>query len=145
MGRNVYTYTGATAPNNATLTDSGNLFNESNALITKDMLGDAGMTDTYRTELLQWARGVDIDDLRNLVSGTGGISFYAVLTLENQSQWINLDGVPFRNFEVPEVGTSPGVFPLPAFLLRAFLIFSMAFSRRRSRLVLSSSSSCSQT
>lgn len=62
MNRNVYTYTGAAVPSNEALTASANALHESNAAITKDMLGDGAMTDVARTQLLQWARGVDIQD-----------------------------------------------------------------------------------
>ena len=62
LPRNVYTYTGVTEPNNVALSSSGNLFHESNALLTKALLGNASMADDYRTELVQWARGVDVFD-----------------------------------------------------------------------------------
>ena len=62
LSRNMYTYTGASAPSNVDLTLPDNLFNESNSLITATMLGNAGMTTTYRDSLLQWARGVDLLD-----------------------------------------------------------------------------------
>lgn len=60
--RTVYTYVGATTPTNVTLTSAGHNLHESNALITKTLLGDAAMSDTDRSNLLQWARGVDILD-----------------------------------------------------------------------------------
>lgn len=63
VGSTVYTNTGAGAPSNVALTAVENLFNESNTLITKAMLGIEGESDEYRTELLQWARGVDVDDV----------------------------------------------------------------------------------
>jgi len=62
LSRNMYTYTGASAPSNVDLTQPEHLFNESNALITTTMLGNAGMTTAYRTSLLQWSRGVDLLD-----------------------------------------------------------------------------------
>lgn len=62
LPRTIYTYTGATAPSNATLSSASNDLNESNVAITKTMLGDAAMTDARRTTLLQWARGVDLLD-----------------------------------------------------------------------------------
>ena len=62
LPRNVYTYTGATAPSDASLTVAANALHETNAAVTKTMLGDAAMTDAYRTSLLQWTRGVDIFD-----------------------------------------------------------------------------------
>ena len=60
--RNVYTYTGATPPNNENLTLDANEVNEGNAAITAAMLDmDPGATFPTRDELLQWARGIDID------------------------------------------------------------------------------------
>lgn len=32
---------------------------------------------------------------------SGGVSFYANVVLHGQTYWINLDGRPFANFEVP--------------------------------------------
>ena len=63
VGRTLYTYTGAGTPSNVSLTASENLFNDSNSLITKAMLGINSKSDAYRTELLQWSRGVDVDDV----------------------------------------------------------------------------------
>ncbi|MFQ5469236.1 MAG: pilus assembly protein [Gammaproteobacteria bacterium] len=60
--RNIYTYTGTSAPNNESLTSSTNAFHESNAAITKSMLGIPTQTDAYRTSLLQWSRGIDVFD-----------------------------------------------------------------------------------
>ena len=60
--RKVYTYTSASAPNNADVTLSAHEFHENNAALTKDLLGDAAMDDTYRTQLIKWARGIDIHD-----------------------------------------------------------------------------------
>jgi type IV pilus assembly protein PilY1 len=62
LPRTMYTYTGATAPNNASLSNTTNALHENNTAITKTMLGNAGMSDAYRTSLLQWSRGVDIFD-----------------------------------------------------------------------------------
>jgi len=58
LTRNIYTYTG----NEAALTNTPNRFHESNTGITKALLDIAAQTDTYRTKLLQWARGVDLND-----------------------------------------------------------------------------------
>ncbi len=60
--RTLYTYTDSAAPINVDLTLGAHSFIETNTAITKTMLGDATMTDTYRTSLLQWARGVDVLD-----------------------------------------------------------------------------------
>lgn len=63
LTRNMYTYTDTVnAPSNTNLTLPAHAFNESNNLITAALLGNAGMASTERTELLQWARGVDIFD-----------------------------------------------------------------------------------
>jgi len=60
LGRNIYTYTSATAPDNALLTADENKFHETNTALTETLLG---VPSADRTELLQWARGVDVDDL----------------------------------------------------------------------------------
>lgn len=65
LPRTAYTYTGSTAPSNANLAAVGNKLDESNAALTKAMLGDAAMTDERRTALLQWARGIDLLDEDN--------------------------------------------------------------------------------
>jgi type IV pilus assembly protein PilY1 len=62
LTRNVYTYTGAAEPANVALTASAHALHETNLAITKEMLGNAAMADANRTELLQWARGVDTQD-----------------------------------------------------------------------------------
>jgi len=58
LGKKVYTYTGT----NNDLTNINNKLHESNANITKTMLGIAAETDAYRTDLLKWSRGVDVND-----------------------------------------------------------------------------------
>jgi len=62
LPRSVYTYTGSAAPSDVALTDTANALTETNAAITKTMLGDATMTDSLRTAVLQWAKGVDLLD-----------------------------------------------------------------------------------
>jgi type IV pilus assembly protein PilY1 len=62
LTRNVYTYTGSTAPSNVALTAVENQVIETNAAITKAMLGNTAMTDADRIDLLKWARGVDVQD-----------------------------------------------------------------------------------
>ena len=62
LARNMYTYSGDTAPANENLAAAANSFSELNASVTKDMLGDAGMEDDYRTNLMKWTRGVDLFD-----------------------------------------------------------------------------------
>ncbi len=60
-GRKVFTYTGTTT----LLSDSSNVVHESNAAITLSLLNITSQTSAYRTSLLQWARGVDINDYNN--------------------------------------------------------------------------------
>ena len=62
VGRTVYTYTDPIAPANVSLTASQHQFHESNTALTQTLLGIGSQTSAYRTDLLQWARGVDIDD-----------------------------------------------------------------------------------
>lgn len=62
LTRNVYTYTDTATPSNESLTAGANALHETNLAITKEMLGNTAMTDADRTELLQWARGVDTQD-----------------------------------------------------------------------------------
>ena len=62
LPRTVYTYTGAGAASDEDLSDSANALHEDNTAITKTMLGDATMSDTDRTNLLQWSRGIDLQD-----------------------------------------------------------------------------------
>jgi len=61
LPRTIYTYTGAGAPSNTTLT-STHALSETNSAVTKTMLGNAAMTDARRSQILQWARGVDVLD-----------------------------------------------------------------------------------
>ena len=63
VGRTVYTNTGAGMPGNVSLAASENQFDEANTALTRTLLGIGSETDAYRTELLQWGRGVDIDDV----------------------------------------------------------------------------------
>ncbi len=60
--RKIYTYTGSASPNNADLTTAANKLISTNTSITKTMLGDAGMTDDRRLDLIKWASGVDLLD-----------------------------------------------------------------------------------
>ncbi len=57
-GRKVYTHTG----NSDVLSDPSNELSETNSAITKSLLGIDAEDDAYRTSLLQWARGVDLND-----------------------------------------------------------------------------------
>ncbi len=63
--RKVFTYTGAAAPTDVELNTSANVLHENNGAITKDLLGISTENDDYRTDLLKWARGVDILDSNN--------------------------------------------------------------------------------
>lgn len=56
--RKVFTYTGT----NTDLSDATNKLDETNSAVTKAMLGISAQSDAYRTDLLKWARGVDIKD-----------------------------------------------------------------------------------
>ncbi len=47
---------------NAVLSVSDNALHEDNTLITKEMLNIVGETDNYRSEVLQWGRGLDEND-----------------------------------------------------------------------------------
>jgi type IV pilus assembly protein PilY1 len=61
--RTVYTYVGGSAPSNVDLTQTANVFNESNAAITTALLGmSTSATSTERTSLMKWARGIDVND-----------------------------------------------------------------------------------
>jgi type IV pilus assembly protein PilY1 len=65
--RKVYTYTGT----NADLSHSSNAVNTTN--VTKTMLGDAAMSDTRKTEIINWILGVDVkDDFPENADGTKG-------------------------------------------------------------------------
>lgn len=71
--RTVYTYVGSGAPSNVDLTLSANTFNESNAAITSAMLGLPNTaTSADRTALMQWARGIDVNDENGNGSKTDG-------------------------------------------------------------------------
>ncbi|MBF0471438.1 MAG: hypothetical protein HQL48_08690, partial [Gammaproteobacteria bacterium] len=60
--RNVYTYTAATAPADALLTNGAHRLRSINDAITKSMLGDGTMSDSERLNLLNWASGIDVKD-----------------------------------------------------------------------------------
>ena len=59
--RTVYTYTGASAPSNVTL--SLHPLHESNGALSKTLLDIADQSDAYRTDLIRWARGLDVLDV----------------------------------------------------------------------------------
>lgn len=58
LPRKVYTYTGSAD----LLTDASNEFHEDNSLVTAAKLSIPGADAAYRTKLIQWARGLDVDD-----------------------------------------------------------------------------------
>ncbi len=62
VARTLYTYAGAAAPSNVALRQAGNYFHEDNAQLTKELLEIETESDDYRTNLLRWARGVDVFD-----------------------------------------------------------------------------------
>jgi hypothetical protein len=61
--------------------------------------GRYGQDWIWETKLLGAA--VPTSDLRALSAGRG-LSFYARLATAQGTLWINLDGVPYRNFDLPE-------------------------------------------
>jgi type IV pilus assembly protein PilY1 len=62
--RRVYTYTSAAPPSGTGVLLSGaaHLLEDSNAAVTKDLLGDPSMSNGERTDLINWIRGLDVDD-----------------------------------------------------------------------------------
>lgn len=65
VSRNLYTYTGARNALPSNLTNAGHAFDVSNAALTDALLGIGGPGDPSRTNLINWARGMDINDLDN--------------------------------------------------------------------------------
>ena len=65
LPRTIYTYTDAAVASEEDLTSTANALHEDNTAITKTMLGNSAMTDLERSNLLQWARGVDLLDQDN--------------------------------------------------------------------------------
>jgi len=62
LPRNIYTYTSATSPNETSIISTINKLHESNTAITASMLGDATLTSLEVSDILTWARGVDLFD-----------------------------------------------------------------------------------
>lgn len=60
--RRIFTYTGASSPDNVSLSASTHLLTTDNAALTKTHLGDAEMSDGERTDLINWIRGKDVKD-----------------------------------------------------------------------------------
>jgi type IV pilus assembly protein PilY1 len=61
--RRVFTYTDVTAPPFAENLDQAiNEITDANTAVTKELLGDALMSDAERTALIGWIRGRDVDD-----------------------------------------------------------------------------------
>ncbi|MBL4868970.1 MAG: hypothetical protein JKY67_21610, partial [Pseudomonadales bacterium] len=63
ISRNVYTYYSSSI--NTRLSHSANEFSASNTALTKALLGIGAESDAYRTNLMDWVRGVDILDADN--------------------------------------------------------------------------------
>lgn len=61
LARNAYTYTGSSS----VLSDASNKLNETNSAITAAMLGDSTLSSTDLSNILQWARGVDLFDINS--------------------------------------------------------------------------------
>lgn len=61
--RTVLTYTGTTPPNGVNLGGLSHRVEDSNSDLTKALLGDAAMSDAERTDLINWIRGMDVDDV----------------------------------------------------------------------------------
>lgn len=59
--RDIYTYIG-NAPNEEILTGTSSRLIETNDLLTLELLGIENESDEYRNTLLQWARGIDVND-----------------------------------------------------------------------------------
>ena len=60
--RTIYTYLGDAPPDEEVLTTDSNLFSENNPAITLSKLGIESQTPEYRSTLLRWARGIDVND-----------------------------------------------------------------------------------
>lgn len=62
--RVVYTYTGTddSPASPVALSAAAHLVQTSNAALTKTLLGDPGMTDAYRDQIINWMRGQDVID-----------------------------------------------------------------------------------
>lgn len=61
LNRKLYTYTGPNLPSDIDLSSANNHFHEDNSNLTFELLGEKN--DIHREEIIQWGRGVDIDDL----------------------------------------------------------------------------------
>ena len=62
LPRNIYTYTSSTAPSDSAIISTANELHESNTVITATMLGDPSLTTTEVSDIIKWARGVDVFD-----------------------------------------------------------------------------------
>ncbi len=71
LPRRVYTFTGTGEPSNEALVTSANQLHEDNVALTEELLGLApASTEPARDELLQWARGVDVNGAFGEPGGT---------------------------------------------------------------------------
>lgn len=60
--RPMYTYTGDTAPSEVDLTQSAHAVATTNTALSATLLGDANMSASRRTNLINWMKGVDVLD-----------------------------------------------------------------------------------
>lgn len=60
----MFTYTSGAAPTNVSLNSSDHIFNTTNNKLTNELLGlPLDTTDAIRESLIQWAIGIDVDDI----------------------------------------------------------------------------------
>ena len=60
--RQVYTYTAATPPSNTAIKSTNNLFVRGNSRVLSMSQWPSGLTSTEKNDLIDWARGKDLDD-----------------------------------------------------------------------------------
>ncbi len=64
--RNIYTYTGSSAPSNTNLNNAAHRLEASNSLLTNTMMGlDGAATAAELAELIDWMSGVDVEDVNS--------------------------------------------------------------------------------
>lgn len=102
--RNVYTYTGAAdvPASPVALNATAHLVQDSNTAITKTMLGNAGMSDALRTDIIKWMRGHDVRD-ENSNCPTGALSTNSCYT---ENRWPFADALHSRPVTVTYGGTA---------------------------------------
>lgn len=102
-GRKVFTYTGTSSD----LSDATNEVHEDNTALTKALLGVDTATDAYRTELLQWARGVDVKD-EDEDGATTDVREHIGAPLHSQAVVITYGGTATAQDNTVFVGTNEG-------------------------------------